>query len=290
MMFKNHTRQVNNLAILLFRLVDSATYKNESELVCKVAAELQRLIDASSVHPDLGRGLLEFANLKDDLVGDSSRTPDIETLVKRTKRSLATILGEKPRGVSRRSRAVKQHNLNLLRLTRAFCESMVHENDPERLQLHQNVALELAHLLNKSMEDKILHPDLGIALIIFATHKAEGSGESETMRTWVQDDLEDSERSLMFRNKLGEVITLAINLFDLIDAATTQAETKLLRRIAGELRPLLEATIIHPDLGVDLVEFADIKDDFVERPDSSELKEGMTAMRGHVLEILKDFR
>lgn len=61
---------------------------------------------------------------------------------------------------------------HLTRLARAFYDSVDHEYDKQRLELHRLVAVKLAGLINEAINmDDTLQPDLGLSLILFTEQK-----------------------------------------------------------------------------------------------------------------------
>lgn len=85
----------------------------------------------------------------------------------------------------------------LTKLARSLYESAAHEHDKERLELHRQVAVETASLFNEAInEDNILHPDLGLELLLFIKLKASGEPEAETGRKYVLSIIERLEKEI----------------------------------------------------------------------------------------------
>lgn len=89
---------------------------------------------------------------------------------------------------------LQQRELHLVRLARAIYESALHEEDAGRLELHRLLAVSAASLFNEAInEDNLLHPDLGIELVLFIELKARGNSEAKTDRLEVLRIIEELE-------------------------------------------------------------------------------------------------
>lgn len=89
----------------------------------------------------------------------------------------------------------QQRGKDLVMVARAIYESAVHEEDKKRLELHRHLAVEAAALIDEAIEkDGILHPDLGLELLLFIELKEDGNSEAEPYRKQVLSLLEDLEK------------------------------------------------------------------------------------------------
>lgn len=86
---------------------------------------------------------------------------------------------------------------------------------------------------------------------------------------------------------------LAATLFKLIDQANTREEIAALSQLMHNAATLfddyhnLHPNMLHPDLGLELSEFADLKDDYLANS-GNELLEPMNKSRSNALEILQE--
>ena len=80
-MDKNKEKDLWTLGVVLFRLIDRATKKEETATLGNIARQASTLFDnyhnlhPNTLHPDLGLELSEFADLKDDCLADPVNGP-----------------------------------------------------------------------------------------------------------------------------------------------------------------------------------------------------------------------
>lgn len=98
----------------------------------------------------------------------------------------------------------------------------------------------------------------------------------------------------MLQNVLGDPVQekevylkqIATGIFHVIDQTTKSEEAESLSKIAAELKPLLDNSSINPDLGLELLEFADLKDDSLSNPENS-LEQAIAISRAALIKILE---
>ena len=91
----------------------------------------------------------------------------------------------------------RQNEKDLVRLARALYNAALHENDKSRLEYYRQTAVSLSTLINDTVnKEGLLHPDLGISLILFIEGKASGSPQSEDDRRDADEILTELETSL----------------------------------------------------------------------------------------------
>lgn len=88
-----------------------------------------------------------------------------------------------------------QRAKDLLRLARTLYEAGIHEQDGKRLEMLRLVAVELKQAIDEATEtDGMLHPDLGLELLLFLELKESGNEEAEGYRKTVDSILAASEQ------------------------------------------------------------------------------------------------
>jgi hypothetical protein len=86
---------------------------------------------------------------------------------------------------------------DLAKLARAIYESAMHEQDPERLEMHRLLAVYAGSLFDAANnEDHILHTDLGLEMVLFIELKLSQPVESEFHRKVVLNIIEQIEEDV----------------------------------------------------------------------------------------------
>lgn len=91
---------------------------------------------------------------------------------------------------------------DLTTLARAIYESALHEEDPERLEMHRLLAVYAGSLFDAAFnEDHILHTDLGLEMVLFIELKLSQPVESEFHRKVVLNIIEQVEEDIRLRSR-----------------------------------------------------------------------------------------